>query len=137
MLHTVYRPITQEPQHQYDIPRVSPYRLAAHLMSAFTIYALLLWTTLSVALPTSPLASASTTVVQVGTGGVAQARVWFLCGDMVLMVQSSTGCQAVEGVGTACWRADCCDCSVWGICSGPGCWSCLQYISTHGRSPGA
>ena len=34
---------------------MSPYRLAAHLASAFTIYAVLVWTTLSLALPAGPM----------------------------------------------------------------------------------
>lgn len=48
----------QEPESPYDVPRVSPYRLASHLTSAFAIYALMVWTTLSTAFPV-PL-SAST-----------------------------------------------------------------------------
>ena len=40
------------------MPRVSPYRLAAHLASAFTIYALLAWTTLSLAFPVSSAGAA-------------------------------------------------------------------------------
>jgi cytochrome c oxidase assembly protein subunit 15 len=35
----------------HDLPTVSPYRLATHLVSAFGIYTALLWTTLSVAFP--------------------------------------------------------------------------------------
>ena len=35
----------------YQMPRVSPYRLAAHLGSAFLIYSTLLWTSLSLASP--------------------------------------------------------------------------------------
>lgn len=54
----------EEPQQAYEVPRVSPYRLAAHLMSAFTIYAVLLWTTLQVALPTPPTATATAAAVQ-------------------------------------------------------------------------
>jgi heme a synthase len=42
-----------------DIPRVSPYRLAVHLTSAFIIYSTLLWTTLSLAFPVSPAMVAS------------------------------------------------------------------------------
>lgn len=38
---------------------MSPYRLAAHLTSAFAIYAGLAWTTLSLAQPEPLLASAS------------------------------------------------------------------------------
>jgi len=41
----------QEPADEHTVPRVSPYRLAAHLTSAFTIYSLILWTALTVALP--------------------------------------------------------------------------------------
>lgn len=41
----------QEPESPHDIPRVSPYRLASHLTSAFAIYALMVWTTLSTAFP--------------------------------------------------------------------------------------
>jgi len=40
------------------MPRVSPYRLAAHLASAFAIYAVLLWTTLTVMKPMPLLAGA-------------------------------------------------------------------------------
>jgi len=47
----------QEPQ-ALDVPRVSPYRLAAHLTSAFAIYATLVWTTLSVAFPHPPALTA-------------------------------------------------------------------------------
>ena len=41
----------QEPESPHHVPRVSPYRLAAHLTSAFAIYAVMVWTTLSTALP--------------------------------------------------------------------------------------
>lgn len=48
----------EQPRNEYAVPRVSPYRLAAHLSSAFAIYTGLLWTTLSVAhpagIPSSP-----------------------------------------------------------------------------------
>ena len=43
----------------YDIPRVSPYRLATHLSSAFVIYAGIVWTGLTV-LREVPLLAAST-----------------------------------------------------------------------------
>ena len=42
----------QEPERKTDTPRVSPYRLAAHLTSAFAIYSGLVWTTLQVLRPT-------------------------------------------------------------------------------------
>lgn len=40
-----------QPDFQYEIPRVSPYRLATHLVSAFAIYGTLLWTTFEVGWP--------------------------------------------------------------------------------------
>lgn len=43
----------QEPDNQYETPRVSPYRLAGHLASAFVIYGTLLWTSLTLAFPQS------------------------------------------------------------------------------------
>ncbi|MQL86907.1 hypothetical protein Taro_019440 [Colocasia esculenta] len=44
----------EEPLSEYVQPRVSPYRLAAHLTSAFVIYCGLLWTALSVVMPDPP-----------------------------------------------------------------------------------
>ncbi|BBN09835.1 heme a synthase [Marchantia polymorpha subsp. ruderalis] len=46
----------EEPETEYAQPRVSPYRLAAHLTSAFVIYSGLFWTALSVAMPEPPSA---------------------------------------------------------------------------------
>lgn len=40
------------------VPRVSAYRLAAHLTSAFAIYATMVWTTLQVAFPHPPVVTA-------------------------------------------------------------------------------
>lgn len=47
----------EEPASEYVQPRVSPYRLAAHLISAFVIYCGLLWTALSVVMPEPPSGS--------------------------------------------------------------------------------
>ncbi|KAH9602989.1 hypothetical protein KSS87_008914 [Heliosperma pusillum] len=47
----------EEPESEYSEPRVSPYRLAAHLTSAFAIYCGLLWTALSVVMPEPPAES--------------------------------------------------------------------------------
>ncbi|CAM0912196.1 unnamed protein product [Alopecurus aequalis] len=44
----------EEPASVYGEPRVSPYRLAAHLTSAFVIYCGILWTALSVVMPEPP-----------------------------------------------------------------------------------
>ncbi|KAA6429600.1 MAG: cytochrome c oxidase assembly COX15-like, partial [Trebouxia sp. A1-2] len=53
----------QEPKSEWDTPRVSPYRLAAHLTSAFVIYSGLLWTTLNMFFPTSAAAVAPSSAV--------------------------------------------------------------------------
>lgn len=49
----------QAPKSEFDVPRVSPYRLAAHLGSAFAIYAVLMWSTLTLAQPLPVLTGAS------------------------------------------------------------------------------
>ena len=49
---------SQEPKTEWDTPRVSPYRLAAHLTSAFAIYSGLLWTSLNMLYPVSSAALA-------------------------------------------------------------------------------
>ncbi|XP_060185461.1 cytochrome c oxidase assembly protein COX15 [Lycium barbarum] len=49
----------EEPASEYVEPRVSPYRLAAHLTSAFAIYCGLFWTALSVVMPEPPAESLS------------------------------------------------------------------------------
>lgn len=50
------------PKREHESPRVSPYRLAAHLASAFSIYALLMWSALSLAAPVPQLAAATPAV---------------------------------------------------------------------------
>ncbi|KAL8142124.1 hypothetical protein V2J09_015156 [Rumex salicifolius] len=47
----------EEPESEFKEPRVSPYRLAAHLTSAFAIYCGLFWTALSVVMPEPPAES--------------------------------------------------------------------------------
>lgn len=47
----------EEPASEYAQPRVSPYRLAAHLTSAFAIYSGLFWTGLNVVMPEPPAES--------------------------------------------------------------------------------
>eukprot|EP00249_Psilotum_nudum_P004976 c18470_g1_i1 orf=155-1531(+) len=44
----------EEPSSEYSQPRVSPYRLAVHLTSAFVIYSGVYWTFLSVLMPEPP-----------------------------------------------------------------------------------
>ncbi|XP_026192418.1 cytochrome c oxidase assembly protein COX15 [Cyclospora cayetanensis] len=47
----------EEPKTEVKTPRVSPYRLAFHLMMAATLYTLLLWQSLAVLLPSPPKAA--------------------------------------------------------------------------------
>ena len=63
----------QEPKHEWETPRVSPYRLAAHLVSAFTIYSGLVWTALDLARPTSLLASTAVSLAGAAPASAATA----------------------------------------------------------------
>ena len=56
------------------MPRVSPYRLAAHLTSAAIIYGTLLWTALSLAFPVS--AAAAAPAHSAAAAGAAVLRRW-------------------------------------------------------------
>ncbi|CAI9764614.1 unnamed protein product [Fraxinus pennsylvanica] len=47
----------EELESEFAEPKVSPYRLAAHLTSAFAIYSGLFWTALSVVMPEPPVES--------------------------------------------------------------------------------
>ncbi|XP_047976131.1 cytochrome c oxidase assembly protein COX15-like [Salvia hispanica] len=76
----------EEPPSEYTEPRVSPYRLAAHLTSAFAIYTGLLWTALSVVMP-EPLAAESRVWVQ----GAAKVK------RIALPVSILVGVTAVSG----------------------------------------
>ncbi|PKA63008.1 Cytochrome c oxidase assembly protein COX15 [Apostasia shenzhenica] len=49
----------EDPESEYVQPRVSPYRLAVHLTSAFAIYCGILWTALTVVMPEPPTESLS------------------------------------------------------------------------------
>lgn len=74
----------QEPETEYIQPRVSPYRLAAHLTSAFAIYSGLFWTALSVVSPYPTIS---------GEAGKAAMRVRRLA----LPVAALVGITAVSG----------------------------------------
>ncbi|XP_057803722.1 cytochrome c oxidase assembly protein COX15 [Salvia miltiorrhiza] len=76
----------EEPASEYTEPRVSPYRLAAHLTSAFAIYTGLFWTALSVVMP-EPLAAESRVWVQ----GAAKVK------RIALPVSILVGVTAVSG----------------------------------------
>ncbi|KAG9448795.1 hypothetical protein H6P81_008760 [Aristolochia fimbriata] len=75
----------EEPVSEYVQPRVSPYRLATHLTSAFAIYSGLLWTGLSVVFPEPP--SRSTNWIH----GAAKVR------KLALPVSVLVGITAVSG----------------------------------------
>lgn len=53
---------------------MSPYRLAAHLTSAFVIYATLLWTSLQLAVPVPPAANPGIAAGLVPS--IRQLRMW-------------------------------------------------------------
>lgn len=74
----------EEPETEYIQPRVSPYRLAAHLTSAFAIYSGLFWTALSVV---SPYPSAA------GEAGSAAMRVR----QFAVPVAAIVGITAISG----------------------------------------
>jgi cytochrome c oxidase assembly protein subunit 15 len=57
----------QDPEKEYETPRVSPYRLAAHLGSAFLIYSTLLWTSFTLASPESRVLGRFTGAVRLRT----------------------------------------------------------------------
>lgn len=75
----------QEPASEYVEPRVSPYRLAAHLTSAFVIYTSLLWNALSVVMPEPPAESVA------WTQGAARVK------RLALPVACIVGLTAVSG----------------------------------------
>ncbi|KAG2446761.1 hypothetical protein HYH02_008322 [Chlamydomonas schloesseri] len=58
----------EEPEHEWAQPRVSPYRLAAHLVSAFAIYATLTWTTLDLMYPRPATAGAPQSLLRSTAG---------------------------------------------------------------------
>mmetsp|Transcript_27682 Transcript_27682/g.51123 ORF Transcript_27682/g.51123 Transcript_27682/m.51123 type:complete len:481 (-) Transcript_27682:228-1670(-) len=60
----------KEPVDEYGVPRVSPYRLAAHLVSAFGIFTTLTWTTLDLVYPSTPVAALG----EAGIKAASQAR---------------------------------------------------------------
>lgn len=87
----------QQPKSEHAVPRVSPYRLAAHLTSAFAIYCTLLWTTLSLAFPTAPSMTAS----------LAETNACAVLRRRALPLAALIGLTAVSGGPTA-HRVCCC-----------------------------
>ncbi len=82
----------QETKSEWDVPRVSPYRLAAHLTSAAIIYCTLLWTSLSLAYPTSPAAALPAS--SAAAAGVNALRRWAhpVAGIIAITALSGSSC---------------------------------------------
>lgn len=92
----------QEPENQHEVPRVSPYRLAAHLTSAFAIYATLVWTTLDLARPQPILArvaesASSAAHAAVSAVGKAQGAAAAALRARVLPLSLLVGVTAISG----------------------------------------
>ncbi|KAL6858890.1 hypothetical protein ACP4OV_017892 [Aristida adscensionis] len=75
----------EEPPSDYVQPRVSPYRLATHLTSAFLIYCGILWTALSVVMPNPP------TGTMIWVYGAAKVR------KLAIPVSALVGVTAISG----------------------------------------
>jgi heme a synthase len=80
----------QQPANDHDIPRVSPYRLATHLVAAFSIYATLVWTTLTLLYPESPAMLAST--AQAAGVRILRGRAMGLAGIVAVTAASGVFC---------------------------------------------
>lgn len=112
----------QEPENQHQVPRVSPYRLAAHLTSAFAIYATLVWTTLDLMRPSPILSTVADKAVQAAHAAVAaagrqQAAAAKVLRSRVLPLSVLVGITAISGMQgsqdavyktTVCCAAACC-----------------------------
>lgn len=77
------------PTDEYAVPRVSPYRLAAHLVSAFAIYSTLVWTTLDLMQPKPLMARAHLTVN--GAYGAPHVRALALPITALIAVTAASG----------------------------------------------
>lgn len=88
--HTLWA--AQEPTKAWEVPRVSPYRLAAHLTSAFAIFGGLLWTALSVWTPEPVAAAAGSSAAALR--GAASLRRWAL---PVAALIALTACSGARG----------------------------------------
>ena len=75
------------PKHGHEVPRVSPYRLAAHLSTAFAIYSGLLWTWLDV---TRPAVASELSAAAAAAARAARGRAHPLAGLVALTALS--GC---------------------------------------------
>ena len=88
--------LVQEAKSEWETPRVSPYRLAAHLTSAAIIYGTLLWTTLSLAYPLSP--AATLTAGKAAQAGVNTLRRWALPIAGLIAVTALSGRAALSAI---------------------------------------
>lgn len=98
----VHVSILQEPENKHEVPRVSPYRLAAHLTSAFAIYATLVWTTLDLARPQPVLSNIAAAASAAGQSAIAaaakaQAAAAQMLRGRVLPLSVLVGVTAVSG----------------------------------------
>lgn len=78
----------EQPRTEHEVPRVSPYRLATHLSTAFAIYAGILWTALNVTWPTPPLAAEGLAPASVARALALRARAHPLAGLIALTALS-------------------------------------------------
>ncbi len=86
----------QEVKSEWEVPRVSPYRLAAHLTSAAIIYGTLLWTCLTLAFPTS--LAAAVPAGSALSAGAAALRRWAhpVAGLIAITALSGVCCVSCE-----------------------------------------
>ncbi|CAI9773051.1 unnamed protein product [Fraxinus pennsylvanica] len=82
--------LVEEHESEFAEPKVSPYRLAAHLTSAFAIYSGLFWTALSVVMPEPPAESVA------WVQGSAKVKCLALPGSILVGVTAISGAFSAE-----------------------------------------
>jgi heme A synthase len=152
----------READNEHYVPRVSPYRLAAHLTSAFAIYSALVWTTLTLWFPKSAMMLA--TQAEAVGGHVLRRRLLPLC--MLIGVTAVSGARNAWISSSVGWTGSTLpgysklDIALWslaqpsvlfslrtrepaivqmlsacrGFCRGARCWARLQHLPPHERS---
>ncbi len=79
----------QEPEDDWQTPRVSPYRLAAHLVSAFAIYSGLVWTALDIVTPRPLLLSSSASEAAVAASQSIRSKMLLPLAALVAVTATS------------------------------------------------